>query len=180
MTPTAPLKTAGYKSNIAPCKIDKRQQIMQLAQSYVGALKGSAGTGSACDDFARAVYGHLGLTIGGGGNEVTTLYNSMNKSSQDIQKGSIVFYHLPTDDNTFWRRAGVNTGGGIVDQNCGLEHDRVVYTQPTNPFETPVQTQEPMIGTHSASHPDLLSPEPGRYAEPSFFSTNELQGLDDE
>ncbi len=169
------IKVQGYKSNTVTFKIDKRKQIVEVAQSWVGAAQrpfdetppraqGYHG-GTLCDDLARYVYGYVGLTTAGGGNDVEGLYASMNTTTQDAQKGSIAFYHFPTDPNTEWRHNAINIGGGqIVDQNCGLAHQ-------TDP---PI----PLIGSHPDVDPDLV--KPSKYAAPSYHSTTELQSIDSE
>ncbi len=162
------IKLRGYRSNTVGFKIDKRKQIVEVVNSWAGAPKGSAGGGTFCDDLVRYIYGFVGLTLSAPPSpdeteSVTNLWSATNTAAEDTQQGSIVFYQFPND--TRWRHAGVNTGGQIVDQNCGLEHDRV---------------DSLTIGQHSTDHPDLLVPAPGRYVPPSYHSTTELQNLDDE
>ena len=169
------IKVQGYKSNTATFKIDKREQIVKVAQSWPGAAqRGFDETppqsanyhgGQFCDDLARYIYEYVGLIVGGGGSNVVALYASMNTASQDSQKGAIAFYHFPTDPNTTWRHNAVNISSGqIVDQNCGLPH------QTDGPI--------PLVGQHSDVDPALV--KASKYAAPSYYSTVELQDLDGE
>ncbi len=173
------IKVQGYKSNTATFKIDKRKQIVEVANSWVGARQDTGHNGPYCDDLCRYFYEYTGLSVGGGGNNVVALYNSMNTASQDIQKAAIAFYHFPADTNTTWRHNALNIGGGqIVDQNCGLPHS--VYPTYTDRFGY-VQTDNdhpPTVGQHSDTDADLVKPT--KYAAPSYHTTTELQQLDNE
>ena len=161
------IKVQGYKSNTVTFKVDKRKQIVEVANSWDGAPKGSPGNGSLCDDFARYIYSYVGLGAGGG-STVTDLYNSMNTAKQDTGKGAIAFYHFPSDSNAQWKHNGVGVGGSIVDQNCPLPHNKV--------------TDPPTIGLHSDQAAELLAPPAGTglYSPPSYYSTQELQDIDSE
>lgn len=59
------IKVQGYRSSTATFKINKRQQIVLVAQSWAGATKGEANAAgvSYCNDFVARIYGHVGLPI---------------------------------------------------------------------------------------------------------------------
>lgn len=171
------IKVQGYKSNTATFKIDKRKQIVEVANSWVGARQDTGHGGIYCDDLCRYFYEYTGLVIGGGGNNVVALYNSIDSSTQDTKKGAIAFYHFPTDPNTTWRHNAMNVSGGlVVDQNCGHEHSKIKTE--TDPFGLPQEVAPATVGQHPDVDPALVNPS--KYAAPSYYSTSELQSLDGE
>ena len=173
------IKVAGYKSNTASFKVDKRKQIVKVAESWIGARQDTGHGGVYCDDFVGHVYGYVGLAVSGGGNAVDDLYNSTDTTIQDAQQASIAFYHFPTDGVTTWRHAAVNVGGGqIVDQNCGLPH--ALYPTYTDAFGN-LQTDNdhpPTVNQHSGMDAELV--KPSKYAAPSNHTTAEVRQLDNE
>ena len=171
------IRASGYKSNTASFKVDKRKQIVKVAQSWVGARQDTGHGGVYCDDLVRYFYEYVGLVVSGGGNNVVALYSSMNTVGQDLQKGAIAFYHFPTDPDTTWRHNALNVAGGqIIDQNCGLEHSKIKTE--TDPFGLPQEVAPATVSEHSDVDPDLVKSD--KYAAPSYYSTSELQSLDGE
>ncbi len=171
------IKALGVRSNTVTFKIDKRKQIVEVAQSWVGARQDTGHGGLYCDDLCRYFYEYTGLVIGGGGNNVVALYNSIDSSTQDTKKGAIAFYHFSNDPNTTWRHNAMNVSGGlVVDQNCGLEHSKI-KTEPDF-FGYPQEVAPATVGKHSDVDPALVNPS--KYAAPAYHSTAELQSLDGE
>ena len=121
------IKTQGYVSNTVQFKIDKREQIDHLANSYVGAPRGSAGAGSQCEHFVGAIYTSLGLAIcadtvsnlGGGYPPDFPLANSAHL--QDTKGyGCVTLFQGNNKANAYhWQHAAIKVGGSVVDQNCG-------------------------------------------------------------
>ena len=154
-----------HRSNTASFKVDKRGQIVEVANSWKGAPEANmdpaqpAGTfhgGTNCNEFVGYVYGYVGLSLVDG--TVREMYYQTN-STPDTQQGSIAFYHRwgVTDA---WQHNAINVGGGIVDQNCNIGlHDDTV-------------------DGHSATHADLVNVD--KYGQPVYRSTQELQDLDQE
>ncbi|PQV62414.1 hypothetical protein B1R32_1385 [Abditibacterium utsteinense] len=157
-----------HRGNTTSFKVDKRGQIVELAQSWVGATQypfdetppkaeGYHG-GALCDDLVRYVYGSLGLNIGSG-LSVSDLFSSMS-SNPDGQPGSIWFY--PNATTGAYQHTGINVGGNqTVDQNCGHPHSL---------------SQPPTVNTHAANDSNLVNPQ--KYSPPISLSSNELQQLD--
>lgn len=86
------IKVAGHKSSSAQFKIDKREQIVQVANSWVGAPQAQLGAGANCNDLSARVYSHVGLPIG------TTTNNQYNNSTDACSgNGCLLFYSVLAD-----------------------------------------------------------------------------------
>ncbi len=151
-----------HRSNTVNFKVNKRGQIVEVAQSWVGAEQNVGHGGEICDDIVRYVYGYVGLGVEQAGT-TTELYNA---SLQSSGQGGMVFYR--NLDSPTWQHVGIDIGGDIVDQNCGCPHS---------------MTDPPTVGSHAVDHPDLqrTNQNPPHYDQPPVHrDLQELVTLDGE
>ena len=122
-----------HRSNIVTFQINKREQIVQLANSWIGAASALLGGNGNCNDLTGKVYGHLGLPLSGG----TAVQHdaATNVCSGD---GCLLFYSVNfPNEPTKWSPSHVaiadggqrininsNTGGPLnvtqEDKNAGV------------------------------------------------------------
>jgi hypothetical protein len=117
-----------YESNLANFKVDKREQIVQVANSWVN-YQISPSTN--CFGIIDHIYTHVGLTLGSGGSGQGLWFANDDDPLKDGQPGAIVFYRSPGQLNTTWTNDKIAANGdiashsalrvdnGIVDTNCG-------------------------------------------------------------
>ena len=172
------IKTRDYISNTLQFKIDKREQIDYVANSYVGELNGSAGGGDQCQNFVAAVYGYLGLTFPSGSASVigegdpTATPPLPPPTAPDTQGyGCLTLFHGASFPVSTWQHVAINVGNSIVDQNCG--------SYVANPMPGPGQPVPPaLIDKHSATAAHLS--QPNHYEVREDRNTHEMFSLDNE
>ncbi|WP_106381418.1 hypothetical protein [Abditibacterium utsteinense] len=80
-----------HRGNTTSFKVDKRGQIVELANSWVGATPAQLGSASAnCNDLTAVIYSHLGLPLPGGNAGTQAQYDSANFSCSG--DGCLLFY----------------------------------------------------------------------------------------
>jgi hypothetical protein len=108
-----------HESNTIKFKINKRAQIVRVANSWVGAIPSDQ---ELCDAFVARVYNHVGISLPLG---VGKQYNS---TTEDIGVGCLIFYD--DEDEPEWEpaHAGIWDGGSsVIDTNCKLEEHKDPY-----------------------------------------------------
>ena len=110
------IRVEGHKSNTVKFKINKRAQIVSVANSWVGAIPSDQ---ELCDKFVARVYNHVGISLPLG---VGKQYSS---TEFDIGAGCLIFYDWT--DEPEWEPAHVGIwdgGSSVIDTNCKLkEHE---------------------------------------------------------
>lgn len=109
-----------HKSNTVKFKIDKREQIVLVANSWVGIMPSEE---ESCNRFVVRVYNHVGIPLTG---TVEPLYDS---TLPDEGKGCLIFYNMREPGEGEWDPAhvGIQDGSSIIDTNCRIHFD------PNNP-----------------------------------------------
>ena len=122
------IKASGYKSNTVTFKVDKRKQIVEVANSWVGYEISSTTNCNATIDY---IYSYVGLPLGSGGSATALWMASDDNPAKDSMPGSIIFYRSPSQTSATWTDAKTTANGqiashsalridnGIVDTNCG-------------------------------------------------------------
>ncbi len=128
------IKLRGYRSNTVGFKIDKRKQIVEVANSWVGAT-GLPG----CDEFVGIVYNHLGLSLPSNG----TGAQYAAASDACAGDGCILFYFSEMGGvahdaiRVGTERLDVNSNTSTPDNNTEVRRDDItagVTTGANNPY----------------------------------------------
>lgn len=117
-----------HDSNTVQFKIDKREQIVQVAESWVNANRNNM----LCNAFVGHVYNHVGINVDG--SSVTSVWTSTQEfGTQDSTHAVAVFYRSPSQNTGIAWGDGSDQGGtaghvairvkdgNVVDANCALD-----------------------------------------------------------
>lgn len=107
----------GQKDVFKDFKINKRAQIVIVANSWVGATLDLG----MCNRFTAKVYNHVGISL------YEELQQQYDSTVSDTGQGCLIFYASPTVWPQ-WNPAhvGIQDGSYIIDINCALGHADVV------------------------------------------------------
>jgi hypothetical protein len=108
-----------HESNAVKFKINKRAQIVSVANSWVGAIPSDQ---ELCDKFVARVYNHIGISLPLGVNK------QYNSTTEDRGLGCLIFYDWI--DEPEWEPAHVGIwdgGSSVIDTNCKLEEHKDPY-----------------------------------------------------
>jgi len=120
------ITTRDYASSEAQFKVDKRSQIVQVANSWVGAT--SAQIGGNCNDLVGKVYNHVGLplTI----ESTQAQYNSA--TTPCTGDGCILFYHGVDDSPNNVAHDAIKDGTQRININSNTEPGEPVLSEDVN------------------------------------------------
>jgi hypothetical protein len=113
------IKVAHHESNTIKFKINKRAQIVRVANSWVGAIPSDR---ELCDKFVARVYNHIGISLPLGVNK------QYNSTTEDRGLGCLIFYDWR--DEPGWEPAHVGIwdgGSSVIDTNCILKEHKDPY-----------------------------------------------------
>jgi len=107
-----------HESNTIKFKINKRAQIVSVANSWVGTRPSDL---EHCNRFVARCYNHVNISLS------EKLQEQYDSTEDDIGEGCLIFYASP-DHWPTWNPAhvGIQDGKFIIDTNCTLDHGSLV------------------------------------------------------
>jgi len=144
-----------HESNIVKFKINKRAQIVSVANSWVGTKPSDQ---EYCNRFVVRVYNHVGIPLSG---TVGPLYNS---TLTDTGEGCLIFYTEKEQGEWDPAHVGIQDSEFIIDTNCKIHVD------PNRPDDDPY-----IVKKHNQQALEDEYPEESRKRAPK-----ELKDLDGE
>ena len=106
------IKVSPHKSNTVRFKIDKREQIVIVANSWVGMEKELW----FCDKFTAEVYNHVDISL------PEKLRDQYNITVPDKGQGCLIFYAMIVSPTWNPAHVGIQDGTFVIDTNCQLGH----------------------------------------------------------
>ncbi|MEM2368589.1 MAG: hypothetical protein QXQ50_10195, partial [Candidatus Bathyarchaeia archaeon] len=107
-----------HESNTVKFKIDKRAQIVILANSWAGATSTELGS-SMCFKFTARVYNHVGISLP---EKLDPPGGQYDKTELDEGQGCLIFYAINVSPTWDPAHVGIQDGQSIIDINCALGH----------------------------------------------------------